>query len=111
MGVLSYQKLYRSVESRTSPNQTVTHPLLLAVINVDQGIVKVRHQLLHDPKLRYSNAFPQVYDLVYSLQYQRMYFRVFPGTIRVNGATRRIACTTPTTTRETSNPNLENHAM
>jgi hypothetical protein len=43
MGVISYQKLFRSVKSISS-NETVTHPLLLAIINVDNGIVKVTNK-------------------------------------------------------------------
>lgn len=41
MGQISFQKLYRSVESEYS-NTTVTFPVLMAIINVVDGKVKVR---------------------------------------------------------------------
>jgi uncharacterized surface anchored protein len=49
MGLMSYQKVYRSFISKDSSNyysntitnSSVTFPILMVVINVDQGIVKV----------------------------------------------------------------------
>ena len=43
MGKISYQKIYRSVKSQALMNETITFPLLMAVIVVDKGVVQVSY--------------------------------------------------------------------
>ena len=71
-GVMSYQKAFRSVQSSNGTEIGVTFPLLMAIIQVDNGVVKVLHVL--DPLDSFSNCY-----------------RAFSGMTRADGVTLLIA--------------------